>query len=194
MAFQIGRMQNTMSSGAASPWHATTILAVRKNGKVVIIGDGQVSMGNTVMKGNARKVRRLGNGSVLAGFAGATADAFTLFERLEQKLERFPGQLMRAAVELAKDWRTEKYLQKLEAMLIVADADITLVITGQGDVLEPDHDTVAIGSGGNFAVSAARAVYEYEDDALEIARRAMAIAADICVFTNSNTVMEFLES
>ena len=147
-------------------WHSTTILAVRKPNKVVIIGDGQVSMGNTVMKGNARKVRRIGEGgNIIAGFAGATADAFTLFERLEQKLERFPGQLQRAAVELAKDWRTDKYLQKLEALLIVADKHTTLVLTGMGDVLEPEHDVVAIGSGGNYALSAARAIFEYEEDA-----------------------------
>lgn len=150
-------------------------------------------MGQTVMKGNARKVRRLGNGQILAGFAGATADAFTLFERLEQKLERFPSQLMRAAVELAKDWRTEKYLQKLEALLIVADKDVTLVITGAGDVLEPEHDVVAVGSGGNYALSAARALLSYETDAEALGRRAMEIAADICVYTNSNFSIETLD-
>lgn len=175
------------------PWHGTTILAVRKAGKLVMLSDGQVSMGQTVMKGNARKVRRIADGNILAGFAGATADAFTLFERLEQKLERFPGQLQRAAVELAKDWRTEKYLQKLEALLIVADKDVTLVITGQGDVLEPDYDVVAIGSGGNYALAAARGLYDYEKDAETIGRKAMQIAADICVYTNSNFTVETLD-
>ena len=175
-------------------WHGTTILAVRKPGKLVVIGDGQVSMGNTVMKGNARKVRRIGEGGqIIAGFAGATADAFTLFERLELKLERFPGQLQRAAVELAKDWRTDKYLQKLEALLIVADKHVTLVLTGSGDVLEPEHDVVAIGSGGNFALSAGRAPFDYEDDAEILARKAMKIAADVCVYTNENTTLEMLE-
>ena len=175
-------------------WHGTTILAVRKSNKLAVIGDGQVSMGNTVMKGNARKVRRIGErGDIVAGFAGATADAFTLFERLEQKLERFPAQLQRAAVELAKDWRTDKYLQKLEALLIVADKDTTLVLTGSGDVLEPEHSVVAIGSGGNFAQSAALALHEYEEDAEIVAKKAMAIAAQICVFTNSNTTLETLE-
>ncbi len=175
-------------------WHSTTILAVRKPGRVVIIGDGQVSMGNTVMKGNARKVRRIGEGgNIIAGFAGATADAFTLFERLELKLERFPGQLQRAAVELAKDWRTDKYLQKLEALLIVADKHTTLVLTGMGDVLEPEHDVVAIGSGGNYALSAARALYEYEPDAEKLGRKAMEIAAEVCVYTNNNFVVESLD-
>jgi len=150
-------------------------------------------MGPTIMKGNARKVRRIANGEILAGFAGATADAFTLFERLEQKLERFPGQLQRAAVELAKDWRTERYLQKLEALLIVADKSSTLVITGSGDVLEPEHPVVAIGSGGNFALAAARGLYEYEDDAELIGRKAMQIAADICVYTNSHFTLETLD-
>lgn len=181
---------------ASSPqsWHSTTILAVRKPGRVVIIGDGQVSMGNTVMKGNARKVRRIGEGgNIIAGFAGATADAFTLFERLEQKLERFPGQLQRAAVELAKDWRTDKYLQKLEALLIVADKHTTLVLTGMGDVLEPEHDVVAIGSGGNYALSAARAIFDYEEDAEILGRKAMEVAADVCVFTNNNFVVESLD-
>ncbi|MEM0985727.1 MAG: ATP-dependent protease subunit HslV [Pseudomonadota bacterium] len=176
-----------------SPWHGTTILAVRTADKVVLVGDGQVSMGQTVMKGNARKVRRIGDGKVLAGFAGATADAFTLFERLEEKLERFPGQLQRAAVELAKDWRTEKYLQKLEAMLIVADAKTTLVITGNGDVLEPEYSVVSIGSGGNYALSAARALVEYETDAETLARKAMAIAAEICVYTNVSLTIEALD-
>ncbi|WP_084396282.1 ATP-dependent protease subunit HslV [Henriciella aquimarina] len=174
-------------------WHGTTILSVRTGDKVVMLSDGQVSMGQTVMKGNARKVRRLGNGQILAGFAGATADAFTLFERLEQKLERHPNQLQRAAVELAKDWRTEKYLQKLEALLIVADKEVTLVITGAGDVLEPEHHVVAVGSGGNYALAAARALYAYEKDAETLGRQAMEIAADICVYTNSNFSIETLD-
>jgi ATP-dependent HslUV protease subunit HslV len=175
-------------------WHGTTILSVRKNGKVVIAGDGQVSMGNTVMKPNARKVRRLGDGSVIGGFAGATADAFTLFERLERKLEQFHGQLLRAAVELAKDWRTDKYLRNLEAMMIVADKEVTLILTGNGDVLEPVQGVAAIGSGGNFALSAARALLDYEGDAETICRKAMGIAADICVFTNDQLTVETLES
>ena len=174
-------------------WHGTTILAVRKGKKLVMLSDGQVSMGQTIMKGNARKVRRIAGGDILAGFAGATADAFTLFERLESKLERHPGQLQRAAVELAKDWRTEKYLQKLEALLIVADKDTTLVITGAGDVLEPEHNVVAVGSGGNYALSAARGLYEYEEDAELIGRKAMQIAADICVYTNSHFTVETLD-
>jgi ATP-dependent HslUV protease subunit HslV len=175
-------------------WHGTTILSVRKNGKVVIAGDGQVSMGNTVMKPNARKVRRLGDGSVIGGFAGATADAFTLFERLERKLEQFHGQLLRAAVELAKDWRTDKYLRNLEAMMIVADKEVTLILTGNGDVLEPVQGVAAIGSGGNFALSAARAILDYEGDAETICRKAMGIAADVCVFTNDQLTVETLES
>jgi ATP-dependent HslUV protease, peptidase subunit HslV len=175
-------------------WHGTTILSVRKGGKVVIAGDGQVSMGPTVMKPNAKKVRPLGNGSVIAGFAGATADAFTLFERLEKKLEAHAGQLLRAAVELAKDWRTDKYLRNLEAMLIVADKDVTLVVTGNGDVLEPLHGIAAIGSGGNFALSAARALADYEPDAEVLARKAMAVAADICVYTNDQVTVESLAS
>jgi ATP-dependent HslUV protease subunit HslV len=175
-------------------WHGTTILSVRKNGKVVIAGDGQVSMGNTVMKPNARKVRRLGDGSVIGGFAGATADAFTLFERLERKLEQFHGQLLRAAVELAKDWRTDKYLRNLEAMMIVADKEVTLILTGNGDVLEPVQGVAAIGSGGNFALSAARAILDYEGDAETICRNAMGIAADVCVFTNDQLTVETLES
>lgn len=175
-------------------WHSTTILAVRKGKKLVVIGDGQVSMGDTVMKGNARKVRRIGEkGEIVAGFAGATADAFTLFERLEQKLERFPGNLQRAAVELAKDWRTDKYLRSLEALIIVADAASLLVVTGRGDVLEPEHPVAAIGSGGNYALAAARALYAYEDDAEKIARNAMKIAAEICVYTNANFVVETLD-
>lgn len=175
-------------------WHGTTILSVRKSGKVVIVGDGQVSMGNTVMKPNAKKVRPLGNGSVIGGFAGATADAFTLFERLEAKLERHNGQLMRAAVELAKDWRTDKYLRNLEAMMIVADKDVTLILTGNGDVLEPVDGIAAIGSGGNFALSAARALQDYEADAEKQARKAMAIAAELCVFTNDQLTLETLTS
>ncbi len=158
-----------------------------------MLSDGQVSMGQTVMKGNARKVRRIGGGDILAGFAGATADAFTLFERLEQKLERFPGQLQRAAVELAKEWRTEKYLQKLEALLIVADKQTTLVITGSGDVLEPEYSVVAVGSGGNYALSAARALVDYESDAETLGRKAMQIAADICVYTNAHFTVEILD-
>jgi len=175
-------------------WHGTTILSVRKNGKVVIAGDGQVTQGQTVMKPNARKVRPLGDGSVIGGFAGATADAFTLFERLEAKLERHNGQLLRAAVELAKDWRTDKYLRNLEAMLIVADKEVTLVVTGNGDVLEPEHGIAAIGSGGNYALAAARALAEYEPDAETLARKAMAVAADICVYTNGNITLEKLDA
>ncbi len=178
----------------AIKWHGTTILSVRRGGKVVVIGDGQVSMGNTVMKANARKVRRLGEGHVIGGFAGATADAFTLFERLEAKLERHQGQLMRAAVELAKDWRTDKYLRNLEALMIVADKDVTLILTGNGDVLEPTDGIAAIGSGGNYALSAARALTDYEPDAEVLARKAMKIAADVCVFTNENVVVEALDS
>jgi ATP-dependent HslUV protease subunit HslV len=179
-------------------WHGTTILSVRRGGKVVVAGDGQVSMGNTVMKPNARKVRRLGDGSVIAGFAGATADAFTLFERLEAKLERHAGQLMRAAVELAKDWRTDKYLRNLEALMIVADRDVTLILTGNGDVLEPEAQNgttvAAIGSGGNYALAAARALTDYEPDAETVARKAMAIAAEVCVFTNDRLTIETLDS
>jgi ATP-dependent HslUV protease, peptidase subunit HslV len=175
-------------------WHGTTILSVRKNGHVVVAGDGQVSMGPTIMKPNARKVRRLHDGSVIGGFAGATADAFTLFERLEGKLERHNGQLMRAAVELAKDWRTDKYLRNLEAMMVVADKDITLILTGNGDVLEPVDGIAAIGSGGNFALAAARGLMDYEADAETMARKAMAIAADLCVYTNGNVTLESLDS
>ena len=175
-------------------WHGTTILSVRRGGKVVIAGDGQVSMGNTVMKPNAKKVRRIGDGSVIAGFAGATADAFTLFERLEAKLERHQGQLMRAAVELAKDWRTDKYLRNLEALMIVADKDVTLILTGNGDVLEPEAGIAAIGSGGNYALAAARALVDYEPDAETVARKAMAIAAEVCVFTNDRLTIETLDS
>jgi ATP-dependent HslUV protease subunit HslV len=174
-------------------WHGTTILCVRKGDKVVIAGDGQVSAGATILKGNARKVRPLASGQVIAGFAGATADAFALFERLEQKLERFPSQLARACVELAKDWRTDRALRRLDAMLIVADAKETFLITGAGDVLDPEHQVVAVGSGGNFALAAARALYDYENDAESIARKAMAIAADICVYTNGNLTVEKLD-
>jgi len=190
-----------MSENGAShgllQWHGTTIIGVKKGGKTVIAGDGQVSMGSTVMKPNARKVRRIGDGgSVIAGFAGATADAFTLFERLEKKLEQYRGQLMRAAVELAKDWRTDKYLRNLEALMIVADKETMLILTGNGDVLEPEggpHSRIAaIGSGGNFALSAARAIDHYEEDAEEIARRAMKIAADVCVYTNDRVTVETL--
>jgi ATP-dependent HslUV protease subunit HslV len=175
-------------------WHGTTILAVRKNGQAVVAGDGQVSLGQTVIKPNARKVRRLGDGSVIGGFAGATADAFTLFDRLERKLEQHHGALMRAAVELAKDWRTDKYLRNLEAMMIVADKDVTLVLTGNGDVLEPGSGVTAIGSGGNFALAAATAIFQYEEDAETIARSAMKIAAEICVYTNDNLTVEKLET
>ena len=174
--------------------HATTIISVRKGNKVVIAGDGQVSLGQTIMKGNARKVRRIGKGgSVIAGFAGATADAFTLLERLEAKLEQYPDQLTRACVELAKDWRTDRYLRRLEAMMLVADKSVSLALTGTGDVLEPEHGVMAIGSGGNYALAAARALLDTDNDAEEIARRAMQIAADICVYTNTNFVVETLE-
>lgn len=173
-------------------WHGTTILSVRSNGKVVIAGDGQVSLGQTIIKGNARKVRPLGGGQVIAGFAGATADAMTLFERLESKLEQYPGQLTRACVEMAKDWRTDRYLRRLEAMMIVADRSVTLVLTGTGDVLEPENGIIAIGSGGNYALAAARALADSGLDAETIARKAMAIAAEICVYTNSNLTVETL--
>ena len=181
-------------SNSMPAWHGTTILSVRRGGKVVVIGDGQVSMGQTVMKPNARKVRRLGDGSVIAGFAGATADAFTLFERLERKLEQHGGQLLRAAVELAKDWRTDKYLRNLEAMMIVADRDVTLILTGNGDVLEPENGVAAIGSGGNYALAAARALVDYETDAETLCRKAMGIAADLCVYTNDRLTIETLDS
>lgn len=172
----------------------TTILTVRKGNSVVIAGDGQVSLGQTIMKSNARKVRTLGRGDVIGGFAGATADAFTLFERLEAKLEQYPGQLTRAAVELAKDWRTDRYLRRLEAMMIVADASTTLVLTGTGDVLEPENQVMGIGSGGNYALAAARALIDQPLDARQIALKAMAIAAEICVYTNANLVIESLPS
>jgi ATP-dependent HslUV protease, peptidase subunit HslV len=176
------------------PWHATTILTVRKAGQVAIGGDGQVSIGQTVVKANAKKVRRLGQGEVIGGFAGATADAFTLFERLEAKLERYPGQLTRAAVELAKDWRMDRYLRRLEAMMLVADREVSLLLTGTGDVLEPEGGLMGIGSGGNYALAAARALRESDLDAETIVRKAMAIAAEICVYTNHNITIETLQS
>jgi ATP-dependent HslUV protease subunit HslV len=176
----------------ATTWHGTTILSVRRDGKVVIAGDGQVSLGQTIIKGNARKVRPLGNGNVIAGFAGATADAMTLFERLEAKLEQYPSQLTRACVDMAKDWRTDRYLRRLEAMMIVADLTVTLVLTGNGDVLEPERGIVAIGSGGNYALAAARALADCDLDAETIARRSMAIAAEICIYTNNTITVESL--
>jgi len=181
-----------MSEDRFPGWHGTTIVAVRKDGQVVIAGDGQVSLGQTVIKATARKVRRIspGGADVICGFAGSTADAFTLLERLETKLEATPGQLARACVDLAKDWRTDKYLQKLEAMLIVTDGTDLLVVTGAGDVLEPEHDVAAIGSGGNYALAAARALIDGDMDAEAIARRAMQIAADICVYTNGSLTVE----
>ncbi|WP_422032949.1 ATP-dependent protease subunit HslV [Reyranella sp.] len=187
-------MSSAQSDSSSGPgWHATTILSVRKDGQVVMAGDGQVSMGQTIVKGNAKKVRRIGNGQIIAGFAGATADAFTLFERLEAKLERHPGQLLRAAIELAKDWRTDRYLRKLEALMAVADKDVSLLLSGTGDVLEPEGGIIAIGSGGNYALSAARALIDVEGlDAEAIARKSMKIAADICVYTNHNVVIEKL--
>ena len=176
-------------------WHGTTILSVRKGGKVVVAGDGQVSLGSTVVKANAKKVRRLGaDGVVIGGFAGSTADAFTLFDRLEAKLERWPGQLLRASVELAKDWRTDRYLRRLDAMMAVADRNVSLILTGNGDVLEPSDGIAAIGSGGNYALAAARALIDTDKDAEEIAWRAMKIAADVCVYTNENIIIETLES
>ncbi len=186
-------MMNNMQNSTGL-WHGTTILTVRKGGKVVIAGDGQVSLGNTVIKSNAIKVRELGTGDVIAGFAGATADAFTLFERLESKLERFPDQLKRACVELAKDWRTDRYLRRLEAMMLVADKTESLVLTGTGDVLEPTDGLMGIGSGGNFALAAARALIDTDKSAEEIARKAMAVAAEICVFTNDQLVVEILDT
>ncbi|BBK34669.1 ATP-dependent HslUV protease subunit HslV [Stella humosa] len=174
-------------------WHGTTILCVRKAGRVAMAGDGQVSMGQTVMKSNARKVRRIGNGSIIAGFAGATADAFTLFERLEAKLEAHPSQLARACVELAKDWRTDRYLRRLEAMMAVADGNVSLLLSGNGDVLEPEDGIIAIGSGGSYALAAARALIDRDDmDAEAIARRSLAIAAEICVYTNDKIIVEAL--
>ncbi len=183
---------NQMSPNSAS-WRGTTILTVRKNNQVVIAGDGQVSLGDTVIKGNARKVRPLGKGDVITGFAGATADALTLFERLEAKLEQYPKQLTRACVELAKDWRTDRYLRRLEAMMIVADKEVSLVLTGTGDVLDPENGLMAIGSGGNFALAAARALYESDMTAEDIARKALKIAAEICIYTNDNIILEKLE-
>lgn len=177
----------------AGLWHGTTILTVRKNGLVAIGGDGQVSFGQTVLKANAKKVRRLAKGDVISGFAGATADAFTLFERLEAKLDQYPGQLMRASVELAKDWRTDRYLRRLEAMMIVADAQVSLVLTGSGDVLEPENGVMGIGSGGNYALAAARALLDADLDAETIVRKAMDIAADICVYTNRSMTVETLK-
>ncbi|WP_439817929.1 ATP-dependent protease subunit HslV [Zavarzinia sp. CC-PAN008] len=173
--------------------HGTTILCVRRNGRTVIAGDGQVSLGQTVMKASARKVRRIGDGNVIVGFAGATADAFTLFERLEAKLERHPGQLARACVELAKDWRSDRYLRRLEAMMAVADKSAALIMTGNGDVLEPDDGLIGIGSGGSYALAAARALVQFDLDAEEIARRAMKIAADICVYTNERLTIETIQ-
>ena len=182
-----------MTGTDSQSWHGTTILAVRKDAKVVIAGDGQVTFGQTVMKSNARKVRTLGDGSVIAGFAGATADAFTLFERLEAKLDEHPLQLTRACVELAKDWRTDRYLRRLEAMMAVADKDVSLVLSGTGDVLEPEDGLIGIGSGGPFALAAARALVDIDGmDAEAIALKAMAIAAGICVYTNDNVVTESL--
>ncbi len=181
-------------TGAPGLWHGTTILTVRKGGIVAIGGDGQVSIGQTIVKANARKVRRLGGGEVIGGFAGATADAFTLFERLESKLEQYRGQLMRASVELAKDWRTDRFLRRLEAMMIVADRDISQVLTGTGDVLEPEAGIVGIGSGGNYALAAARALADGPLDAEAIVRRALDIAADICVYTNRNVTVETIKT
>lgn len=184
-----------MTENSQNPaWHGTTIVSVRKGSHVVVAGDGQVSVGNTVIKATARKVRRLADGKIIAGFAGATADAFTLFERLEAKLEKHPGQLTRACVELAKDWRMDRYLRRLEAMMLVADASTSLIITGTGDVLEPEDGIMAIGSGGNYALAAARALADSKLSAEEICRKAMKIAADICVFTNENVTVEKLDA
>src|ERR671936_2465843 len=186
--------ESRMQPTSLDLWHGTTILTVRKGGSVVIGGDGQVSIGQTIVKANARKVRRLAKGDVIGGFAGATADAFALFERLEAKLEQYPGQLTRACVELAKDWRTDRYLRRLEAMMLVADKSTSLVLTGTGDVLEPEHGVMGIGSGGNYALAAARALIDTDLDAEAIVRKAMAIAADICVYTNHNIVVETLDA
>ncbi len=182
------------SQSELAVWHGTTIVTVRKDGKVVVAGDGQVTLGSTVIKHTARKVRLLGRGDVIGGFAGATADAFTLFERLEAKLEQYPGQLTRACVELAKDWRTDRYLRRLEAMMIVADKSTSLVLTGTGDVLEPEHGVAAIGSGGNYALAAARALMDTDHGAEAIARRAMKIAAEICVYTNDSVTLETIDA
>jgi len=183
-----------MIDSSPPAWRGTTILTVRKDGTVVIGGDGQVSIGQTIVKANARKVRKLGKDDVIGGFAGATADAFTLFERLEAKLEQYPGQLLRAAVELAKDWRTDRYLRRLEAMMIVADKQVSLVLTGTGDVLEPEAGIAGIGSGGNYALAAARALLDAPLDAEAIVRKSLDIAADICVYTNRNVTIESLKS
>ena len=180
-----------MTPASMPAWHGTTILSVRKDGTVVVAGDGQVSFGDSIIKSNAKKVRRLGDGKVIVGFAGATADAFALFDRLEGKLEKHRGQLMRACVELAKDWRTDRYLRRLEAMMAVADRDVSLILSGTGDVLEPEDGLIGIGSGGSFALAAARALADRDDmDAEAVARRAMAIAAGICVYTNDTVVIE----
>jgi ATP-dependent HslUV protease subunit HslV len=182
-----------MSQNEMPGWHGTTILTVRKGGTVVIGGDGQVTVGQTIIKSNAKKVRKLGKGDVIGGFAGATADAFTLFERLESKLEQYPGQLLRASVELAKDWRTDRYLRRLEAMMIVADKNVSLVLTGTGDVLEPEAGVAGIGSGGNYALASARALLDQSLSADEIVRKSLDIAADICVYTNRNVTIESLK-
>ena len=191
-------MQSFQSGADAGVWHATTIVLVKKDGRTVIGGDGQVSIGQTIVKGNAKKVRRLAKGEVIGGFAGATADAFTLFERLEAKLEQYPGQLLRACVELAKDWRTDRYLRRLEAMMLVADKQVALVLTGTGDVLEPEAtargSVMGIGSGGNYALAAARALLDTDFEAEAIARRALEIASEICVYTNRNLVVESIAS
>ncbi len=184
----------SLPSDPYETWHGTTILTIRKGGKVVIAGDGQVSLGQTIIKNNARKVRPLGKGDVIGGFAGATADAFTLFERLEAKLEQYPAQLTRACVELTKDWRTDRYLRRLEAMMLVADREVSLLLSGAGDVLEPEGGVMAIGSGGNFALAAARALADSGLDAETIVRKSLAIAAEICVYTNSNVVIETLDA
>ena len=186
-------MDDSRGSHGLIQWHGTTIIGVKKGGKTVIAGDGQVSMGATIVKGAARKVRTLAGGKVLAGFAGATADAFSLIERLEAKLEQYPDQLARACVDLAKDWRTDRYLRRLEAMLLVADKDAIFTVTGVGDVLEPEHGVAAVGSGGNYALAAALALLENSElDAEAIARKSMAIAASICVYTNGNLTIERL--
>ena len=182
-----------MENQQSPSWHGTTIISVRKGNQVVIAGDGQVSLGNTIIKSTAQKVRKIGNSGVIAGFAGATADAFTLFERLEEKLEKHPKQLTRACVELAKDWRTDKYLRRLEALLTVADINSSLLITGMGDVLEPEGNIIGIGSGGNYALSAARALADTDLDAEQIALKSLKIASEICVFTNNNVTIEKIE-
>ena len=182
-----------MENQQDASWHGTTIISVRKGNQVVIAGDGQVSLGNTVIKSTAQKVRKLANSNVIAGFAGATADAFTLFERLEEKLDKHPNQLTRACVELAKDWRTDKYLRRLEALLTVADSNTSLLITGMGDVLEPEGNIIGIGSGGNYALAAARALSDTDSTAEDIARKSIKIASDICVFTNNNLTVEKIE-